>query len=830
MIYVILIVNVILLGFAFNGRDNKKWDVILAEAISAFFGVYTISSGVLWIVNLYSLNNNLLVSTIVCLAIFAIDFFIKKKKKTGFFDTKNNVFSYKWLISRFVILLLCAISLGSYATFGIGRNDGNALVQAYSQYKGNYSTEYEVAEMDGIIEGSEYSKYFEDTIVNLDTTNFTAEYWYKDKEIEEDGEIIILKELMGSYGSNPVYASLLELGMNLFGMTHANYINVIIMFCMLIFVDGIFIRLRCKWGLRTLLIALLGVVPLVVYANHTAIVETLMMFSIVAIFYYLNDKLIQRQLMTILYVTSLMMLNVSSFVLIPIFLVLFWIIFIRRGNKNALIVSALSVVGYGLSYLLLMQTARSNTFIVYRQVLFFIKENQITFVVVGCILISLVVTLILSLVVRDKIEGTINSFLNKSWKRIFKISLLACTAISIVATIFIGLVECNNYREVMMLSLPSIMMLSGIVIVPSILIGIIKMKYSLAMEEALYLTFFAYGVLIYSSIARPVIDSYYFEARYLLLFIPIIIIVAGIMIKSMKKEAWFVPTIAIIILITPYSTSIMNNKAESRIEWDNLLNVVEEIETKDDDLVVLLDESLMKEFYQLIDLSTDLTVYPYNDDIRGLIARDSDILGKKVLLITAERNTSVERGNVLYSSRNEKAEAVAYSPITYLPTRYGTAKENNIRIIEFKRFSDLLREKDCINGNFTYNRIFWNINDIIVDDENIDICVSVTYNPQVLYYNNDRMAMSYHLEYEDVSLNDFDHERTQIGSGQFINGFDTLLEIPIEEFEDDEVIVIIDIVREGLDWYSWKHKDCPVIKFTRTEDDWEYEIIEDYFK
>lgn len=831
MIYVILILNVILLGFAFNGTDNKKWDVILAEAISVFFGVFTISSGVLWIIDIYSLENNILVSTIISLIIVVVNFIIKKKKQINIFEVKNNAFSNKWLISRLVILLACLISTGSFATFGIGRNDGNALIQAYSQYKGNYSTEYAVAEMNGIIEGSEYSKYFEDTIVNLDTTDFTGEYWYVDKEIEKDGGQITYKEMLGSYGNNPVYASVLELGMALFGMTHANYINVIVLFCMLIFMDSILMRLRCKWGLRTLLIALMGIVPLVVYANHTAIVESLMMFCIVTVFYYLNDSTSHRQMFTALYVTTLMMLNVSAFVLIPIILIMFWLSFIRRGKKSILVVSALSAVGYGLSYLLLMETARNNTFTVYRQALFFLNDNQVTIVVVACILASLVVTLVLALIMKNKISEAINSFLSKKGKRVFKLSLLGCMVISIAATVFFGIMECGSFKDVTMLSLPAIMMLTGVVIIPAIVIGIILMKYSIGLEEALYLVFFVYGVLIYSVMARPVIDSYYFEARYLLLFIPIVIIVAAIMLKTMKEDAWYIPVVAIILLVIPYTTAVMNVKAETRVEWDNVLNVVEEIEAKADGEVVLLDEGLMKEFYHLIELSTDLSVYPYQEGIRGLIARDSDILGKKVLLITSENVASyAETGNVVYSNRNKKSGASKFSPVIGLPSQYDITEEDYIQIIEFDDYSELLSEEDCINGNLTYNRIFWKINDIIIEDDVAEVKVSLTYRPDVLYYNAEEMSISYHLEYEDEILNAYDHKRTEIGNGQFINGFDKTLEIPLEKIEDDEVIAIIDIVRDGKDWYSWRHKDCPVIRFSNSEEGWQYEIVEDYYE
>ena len=130
------------------------------------------------------------------------------------------------------------ISLGAYSTMGIGYNDGNAQTQAISILNGQKSLEFEIDEYANIKPDSAYEYYFFDSISNIDRENFTATYSIIHDETREDKQQVML----GKFGSNPVYPSLLALSSNLFGTRRMAYIQAIFAFCLFVFVNEIFLN------------------------------------------------------------------------------------------------------------------------------------------------------------------------------------------------------------------------------------------------------------------------------------------------------------------------------------------------------------------------------------------------------------------------------------------------------------------------------------------------------------------------------------------------------------------------------------------------------------
>lgn len=829
MIYVILFLNVLFLFFTFNATEEKrKWDIVLAEAISAFFGVFIVIAGILWIVGIYSEVNCLIGTTLVDALIVFISYLFSKKK-TQFFNVNNSGFSYKWLVSRGLIVILCFISLGSYAVFGVGRNDGNALVQAFSQSNGNYSSDYEIDEKNTIVPDSQYDLYFDNSLKNMDTKDFTGEYWTETVEREENGEIVYIDVLMGSYSNNPVYSSLLELGMDIFGLTKGSYLNIFLLFSVLIFIDDILFRINCRWSLRTSLIVLLGLVPLIVYANHTAIAETVMMFSVIAFLYFIISKNNWLRLVSCLFVIALSMINVSAFTVIPVILIIYWIKYLSDKQLVNLIASIIASLGYGLSFLLLMFTAYSNTLIVYRQALFFLKENQIVPGVIIAISVSLLVPLILFIVRKIIFSEKTTIFFQKNGKLVFKILVLASAVAAIASTILCGFTECKNYNDVTMMTLPVIMALTGVFMIPVILVGMARMKYSVKEDDAVIIVFFVYGVLLYSVICRPIVASYYFEARFLIVYIPIVILTAGIMLRGFKQDGWYIPALSSFILFSPYTTSLMSNAVDTRLEWNNVTSVIDMIQDSTDDTIILMDVDLMKEYYHLTDSYVDRLIYPFNEGIKGQMAKEVDILDKKVYYITSNiSNDLVDKGRMIYRNDNETTALVGPEvwSIISMPSTNEHVEDSFINVIEYESFSDMLVPEDCDWGNLTFGRIFWQIRDIIIEDDVAKIDLSLFRKDVILLYNEYDLCLSYHLEFEDSSLDEYDHKRTNIGSGQYVNGFSQTIEIPLNNLEEDEVVAIIDMVRDGVGWYSWEYDDCPRIYFSKTENDWNYEILE----
>jgi len=115
------------------------------------------------------------------------------------------------------------------------------------------------------------------------------------------------------------------------------------------------------------------------------------------------------------------------------------------------------------------------------------------------------------------------------------------------------------------------------------------------------------------------------------------------------------------------------------------------------------------------------------------------------------------------------------------------------------------------------------VNNIEIDESGIaHLNVSVTDGSKM--FKNERFKLSYHLEYENEE-DIYDLPRTEIGPLVLKN---YTLDVDLDN-QPEDVTVVIDIVEEGVQWYSWQNR-VPVIVFTKKDDSWNYVIYYFYTK
>lgn len=829
MIFEICCINVILLFFTLNTdyQKNKRWEIGLAEAISVFFGLFLVVSSILWSIDTYSIEKSMIIVTLVNIALLLLSYILCKKRNINIFEISGMSVSSKWLVSRATIILLCFVSLGTYSVFGIGRNDGNAIVQAYSLSNNQNKLNYDIEEFDDILPHSKYAEYFFNTISEIDQTNFTGEYSLINDVMDKDTSVT---KMQGKYGNNPVYASFLEIGVKIFGFLKTSYINVFLLYCILIFVDSILVNVGCKWSLRTTLVALCGISPLIVYSNHTAIVETVMMFCMVAFFYFFICKKEYFKIIAALFSVAMSVVSVSAYTIIPIVLIICWINYFVNREKSSLIVSLITSLGYGFSYLLLMITAYTNTIIVYKQGLFFVSDKLITpFVIIGIVL-SLVIPVLLLVMYKAGNSVRFKEFLKIKGRTIFKLIIFGMTIGAIIYSVITGILKYDSFSQATKMSIVVITAVTGFVSIPIILFFVVRMNYKLTVEVFSLVSFFTYGVFLYAGILRPRVSDYYFEARFLLPFIPFVFITAGIMMKDTKKDSWVIPLIALAASFIPYTMVLMKPDVDERIGCENVDNVIEVVKNhSDEDTLILVEKSLLKDFYHALDSIEGLKVYPYEKSIKSDFAKSINTIGKRVIYITTdEKNNYAKKFTCLYSNDNNisKVAKKDYSPIFRLPLRYTESVDETLQVIEISDFSKTLNITDFKDGIFTFDDIKLELQDIETYDNVATIRLFVTEEKEVLYNNSKELRLSYHLNFNDKSKNVYENPRFEICNGKYVNGFSQEVDILLSDIVEEEFTMTIDVVEEMIEWYSTNHSGCPVISFKRGKTGWSYEIIQ----
>lgn len=827
--FFILLLDVVLLFFTFNAfSDKKRIIVTLAESIAFFLSLFAVVSAPLWLIKEFTVGLCLLAVSFLCCISFVFSFIYCRKKEKRFFTVSSSKISNEEIINTVAIGIAVLMSVGAYSTFVIGFNDGNAQAQALSILSGSSSTEFEVKEFRNIIPESGYEAFFTDAVKNIDRENFTAEFGIveadsEQSELEGEGlqnEGMLKPRMMGDFGNNPVYSSILALSAYIFGFANISYIHAIFAFCVFVFVSEILRELRCDWKLRSVLILLLGASPIIVYSNHTTVIEPLIGFCLITFLYFLLCKNNKMQILSSAAVVMFSFLHCSIYTMLPLFLVIYWILFVHTRKKRLIISGLITLLGYVLGFLYLDHIAHTNTSINYRIGLSVLGDNY-KFFVFGAVILFTVISVVFLMVIPAINTEKIKTFERNLGIKIFKIFISAVSIVMVVSVIILGIKTCDSYNEIFKLTLVSFVILSGIVIMPYILFRLFIGAYRVGTREAVVIVAFIYSVLLYSTVMKYSIDGYYYDARYLSSFIPIIIICAGLMLRLLKgEEKYFIPIIGIIILITPYTSSLLSKKAETRFDTSLYEDVMKIAEEEEEDTIVLLEKDLMKYYYYPLIQTTDLKVYPIEANALKDLCMDTNERKSKVLYIT-DRNGDAyhDKGTILYFKDNtaNMIEEENYSELTGLPTRFSHVDKGVIQVLEFDALEDMLNPENF--DVFDIDKMNLRIKDVEIDeDETAYITVSVCDGKDMLY--DERYNLSFHLEYEN-SEDIFDNYRIPLGS--YVYG-DYVIELDLSENEENTRL-ITDIVEENVMWYS-DNNEVPTVDFIHSDEGWIYMINE----
>ena len=830
MLYVyFVLLDLILLFFAFNAfSDKKRIIVTLAESMAFFLSLFTLVSAPLWLLKEFTVGIGLLAVSFLCCAFFAFAFIYCRKNGKNFLIVSSRKISYDEILNAVAIFIAVFMSLGVFSTFGIGYNDGNAKVQALSIITGSRSTEFEVKEFRNILPESGYEAFFVNAVENIDREDFTAEFGIAEADSEqsdsenEDLQIggVLKPHMMGDFGNNPVYPSILALSASVFGFKNISYIQAFFAFCVFVFVSEILRELRCDWKLRSVLILLLGASPIIVYSNRTTVIEPIIGFCLITFLYFLLCKNNKMQVLSSIAVVMFSFLHSSIYTMLPLFLVIYWMLFVHTRKKRLIISGFITVLGYLLGFLYLDSIAHTNTSINYRIGLSVLGDNY-RFFVFGTVILLTVISAVFLIVIPKTDIQKIKTFERNIGAKVFKILISAVSVVMTVSVVILGIKTCDSYNDIFKLTLVSFMICSGLVLLPYILVRLFIGAYRVGTKEAVVTVAFVYSILLYSSVMKHTIDGYYYDARYLSSFIPIIILCSGIMLRLLKaEEKYFIPIIGIIFMITPYTSSLLTDRAETRFDTSLYEDVMKIAEEEEEDTIVLLEKDLMKYYYYPLIQTTDLKVYPIEANALKDLCMDTNERKSKVLYIT-DRNGDAyhDKGTILYFRDNTARiiEEENYSELTGLPIRFSDVDKGVIQVLEFDSLEDMLNPENF--DVFDIDKMNLRIKDVEIDeDETAYITVSVSDGKDMLY--DEKYNLSFHLEYEN-SEDIFENYRIPLGS--YVYG-DYVIELDLSENEENTRL-ITDIVEENVMWYS-DNNEVPTVDFIHSNEGWTYMINE----
>lgn len=795
--------------------NSKKIHMILAEATSAFFMLYIIVTAILYSINKYTLLTAESITTIIALTFCILSIFIFKKKLS--FD------KIKWakeIIVTIIVILVCGgLSFGNYEAFGMGQDEGVYQTEAINILNGKSEWKQSLKEWSSDIakNDSNYNLYADWYLLGFDAYKNYSEHFdminqYPFVDVEAANET----EFAGYFHGIPTYPSFLAMSAQIFGISHMAWGNVFLIICTLIFVNEILVWFKTDWKVRNLLLLLVGLCPETVWVNMSTLTEAGITLILVSFIYYLlvceEEK---KQTLAVVALATFSVYHVTIFTLMPLFILILWGMYIATSKVKYIVYSIVTLMMYWLGYLFMLKMNPRYTTRNYRVLTSYIDKYICPTVFILGVTISVIVLSLIIMLVWKATGAKVKEALNKNARKEMILK-------TVIATGFVLLLGYDIKKIIKVIldtnAMPTLMVycvLTGIVIVPAIIIVVLMCKYELNASVFVLLSIFAWVVLLYSAAMQPYIKYYYYYSRYLAPFIPIVAIVFGMLFVDKKKIALVLLIIACLFFI-PFQYFVHTNKDDSKISWEVIEDVMEIARDEfDENTDVYMDAKLFYFLYFPIRSCSEANIYFVDMDyINDSYKTDSN---REIYYISEADYSKLPE--TVYSAEVTWIEDTLERrvPILQLPTTYEPFTYN----ISVVNMSDLISEA----GEYSIDSAKLKIEQIdCEEDGDVSIYVSGILPDDGLYLNDGCSYISYHImDADSEEMLNYDNARYSIGN---IVEDDAIINVNLDsyctenELQIDELIFQIDMVQEGVKWLSYENQELPLIHFVRSENGW----------
>lgn len=818
--------------------NNKKIHMIMAEATSAFFMLYIILTAILYSLNKYTLLTVEILTVICALIICGVSVVCFRKK--------IQIEKIKWskeIIATIGVIIVCAgLSVSNYESFGMGQDEGVYQNEAINILYGKPEWKQSLKEWSTEIAGRDpnYNIYADWYLLGFDP--YKNNYEPMD-EIDPypfiDIDIAREDSFAGYFHGIPTYPSFLALCTQIFGISHMAWGNVLLLICTLLFANEILFFFKADWKLRNLCLLLIGLSPEVVWVNMSTLTEAGITLILTSFFYYfLVCEKEKKQIMSVIAVITFSVYHVTIYTMMPLFILFFWGFYIARNQIKYIIYSLTVLVVFWFGYLFMLKMNARYVIKNYGPATKYIEDYIaptifVLAVTITGIILSIIVAVVWKLV-NKKILDRVKNLKNKEllFKRMVVVALSALLLLDLVSTIN-AIAKANGRMPTLMVYA----VLSGIVVIPALIVVILSGKYKLSIYSLAMITAFSWCILFYSAIMQPAIKYYYYYSRYLAPFIPLIAIMFGIVFVDYKKLSLILLTAALMFFV-PFQYFIHTNKDDSRMEWKVIEDVMEIAkEDFDENTDVFMDPNMFYYLYFPIRACSDANIYFVDMQyIHEMMETDPD---RKIYYI-AENDYS-EYDDTIYFAEVIGIEDTLERrvPILNLPTTFDENKYN----VSVVYLTDLLKE----TKDYRIEESDVCIEEVSCEEDGDVIIKASGILPEDGLYLNDGLSyISYHLmAAADNEMLVFDNARYPIGmlveneveikfnlENYYLDVENQAEETQDEEiqndeelqnenrFEIDDLIIQIDMVREGDKWLSFEGRQLPQIRFVRSEAGW----------
>ena len=363
--------------------------------------------------------------------------------------------------------------------------------------------------------------------------------------------------------------------------------------------------------------------------------------------------------------------HISTFMLMPFFTAIFWLMYLDRRNKKYIIDLFTLLVFFALGFWMMLDVAIDYSYSnLSRMFIGPINKNTLWLVPVVYDIIALTIS---SILIRCKKFNIKSFFESRACKWIIRIVIVLSLA---YVAYFIWRVHLDaefgmkmhmwlrkryggNGRRIIVqyTALFATCIMSGIVIVPMAILSIfINPAYYLKRKNVLVFAGFFYLVLLVNVYVRKEVYYYYYYARYLEYVVPIAILIGGMFIEKTQRALGISMAIVGLAVMLPYSYYLAANPYDDSFMPDReLLNICSELKPGAAIIFDCEDDFIRNVAIDIKEIA-DCDIYPVFDDIDSEIEKFSEEYNKVYII-----------SDLIYHSSYNSAEYKIWSANDIIP-------------------------------------------------------------------------------------------------------------------------------------------------------------------
>jgi len=575
LLAVTIVINSLIMGYIDIEHKLLK-DFILG--ITNFLFGYVLVSAALLVFECFTVKKTVGIIFLISLVFFLI-LLIRSRRIPKFVVSLKEV-----VICLIVLLCVLPVTIQKYDFYGMGQDQGVYQTKAIELMYENSQRIFNFEEYDKL-------ENEDDKVIYYDMIRKSAGYdLISNCGIESINTKTEKSPLAGIYHGIPTFPSLLALSAKIFGLSQMQQCQTIFLILLLLTLFCILENLNIPSFLEGICILILGLSPQTIWVSKSALTE-LFLALIIAIFIFAwTEKNRYMQHYSWISIVLFSFFHVTIYTMMPMFVFIYWFAYLWKKEKRNLIYCNLSVVGYYIGFIFMLYIAptyTSNNYVFQLERFWVNYNNLVPIVSAGCLGVVIVNLFLMHL-------RQLNCTINKGqvvFRRYIKIGLLIY--------LFLFIIMCFRNEEIVfsnlgMVQLIGYAIMSGGVILPFVLFKLLflnKYKTEINFTFSFLMIIFSYTILFYSLFLRKtVLHYYYYGGRYMVPYLISILAFFAYLSKESRSKQIALMGIMAACVFGRYDKVLIEQKDDSRIEWNVLEEVLEHISPNTKNAIYISEE------------------------------------------------------------------------------------------------------------------------------------------------------------------------------------------------------------------------------------------------